>query len=190
MSSASEGPSRPLVKSLNQIQVLVVQCNPADGLLTMEAFKAAGLTTGLQCVPEGQEALMYVQRKGPYAKAPVPDLIFLDLSQPKASGLEVLKVIKSTPALMHIPIVVAAGSDDPKFVRSVYALNGNCFIRKPGELPEFVRFIESCYHFWSNVVTLAPPSPKRRRTAPSGAIQGNESNSQQMVRFASDASHK
>jgi CheY-like chemotaxis protein len=54
----------------------------------------------------------------------------LDLSQPRVSALEVLKVIKSTPELMHIPIVVAAGSDDPKFVRAVYALNGNCFIRK------------------------------------------------------------
>jgi DNA-binding NarL/FixJ family response regulator len=58
--------------------------------------------------------------------------------------------------LMHIPIVVAAGSDDPKFVREVYALNGNCFIRKPGELSEFVHFIESCYEFWSRVVTLCP----------------------------------
>ena len=57
---------------------------------------------------------------------------------------------------MHIPIVVAAGSDDPKFVREVYALNGNCFIRKPGELQEFVRFIETCYEFWSSVVTLWP----------------------------------
>ena len=189
MSNAS-GPGRPQVKSLRQIEVLVVQCNPADGLLTMEAFKAAGLTTGLHCVPEGEEALKYLQRKGPYAKAPVPDLIFLDLSQPKVSGLDVLKAIKSTSALMHIPIVVAAGSDDPKFVRSVYALNGNCFIRKPGELTEFVRFIETCYHFWSNVVTLAPPSPKRRRTALSESIQDKESNSQQMARLASATSHK
>jgi len=175
MSNTSEAPDLPQVK---QIEVLVVQCNPADGLLTMEAFKAAGLTTGLHCVPEGEEALMYVLRKGPYAKAPIPDLIFLDLSQPKVSGLEVLKVIKSTPELMHIPIVVAAGSDDPAFVRAVYALNGNCFIRKPGELAEFVRFIETCYHFWSNVVTLAPPSPKHRR------------NSRQTAGLAFAASHK
>jgi CheY-like chemotaxis protein len=67
----------------------------------------------------------------------IPDLIFLDLSRPRISGLEVLKVIKSTPELMHIPIVVAAGSDDPKFVRAVYELNGNCFIRKPSEMTEF-----------------------------------------------------
>lgn len=178
MSNASEGPGQPLVESFTHIEVLVVQCNPVDGFLTMEAFRAAGLTTGLHCVPEGEEALMYVQRKGPYAKAPIPDLIFLDLSQPKVSGLEVLKVIKSTPALMHIPIVVAAGSDDPAFVRAVYALNGNCFIRKPGELTEFVRFIETCYHFWSNVVTLAPPSSKRRRI------------SRKMARLAFAASHK
>jgi chemotaxis family two-component system response regulator Rcp1 len=142
--------------SRGQIEVLVVQSNPADTILTVEAFHAAGLTTGLNCVMEGEDALSYVRGEGKYANVPTPDLIFLDLSQPRVSGLEVLKVIKSTPALKHIPIVVAAGSDDPKFVRAVYELNGNCFIRKPGELDEFVRFIESCYEFWSKVVTLSP----------------------------------
>jgi len=146
--------------SAGQIKVLVVQSNPADTFLTVEAFHAAGLTSGLSCVTEGEDALNYVRRKGKYAHVPSPDLIFLDLSQPRVSGLEVLKVIKSTPEC--IPIVVAAGSGDPKFVRAVYALNGNCFIRKPGELQEFVRFIESCYEFWSRVVTLCPrESPAR-----------------------------
>jgi CheY-like chemotaxis protein len=143
-----------------QIEVLVVQSNPADTLLTVEAFRTAGLTTGLSCVTEGEDALSYIRGEGKYSDVPTPDLIFLDLSQPRVSGLEVLKVIKSTPALMHIPIVVAAGSDDPKFVRAVYSLNGNCFIRKPGELQEFVRFIESCYEFWSRVVTLCPAIPR------------------------------
>ena len=142
--------------SPRQIEVLVVQNNPADTFLTMEAFRAAGLTTGLSCVTEGEEALSYVRGEGKYAHVPIPDLIFLDLSQPRVSGLEVLRVIKSTPALMHIPIVVAAGSDDPQLVREVYALNGNCFIRKPGELREFVQFIETCYEFWGRVVTLHP----------------------------------
>jgi two-component system, chemotaxis family, response regulator Rcp1 len=147
-----------------QIEVLVVQSNPADTLLTVEAFRAAGLTTGLSCVTEGEDALSYIRGQGKYADVPRPDLIFLDLSQPRVSGLEVLKVIKSTPELMHIPIVVAAGSDDPKFVRAVYALNGNCFIRKPGELREFVRFIESCYDFWGKVVTLSPLQKKADTT--------------------------
>jgi len=162
MSSASE--TKPAgVRSLHPIDVLVVQSNPADTLLTMAAFKSAGVTSGLHCVTDGEDALTYVSRKGRYARAPVPDLVFLDLSQPKASGLDLLKLIKSTPRLMHIPIVVAAGSEDPKFIRAVYQLNGNCFIRKPGELTEFLRFIETCYEFWARVVTLYP---KRRRKVP------------------------
>jgi len=159
---------RPLVRQakLPQIHVLLVQSNPADSMLTRAAFKAAGLIRGLSCVSDGEDALMYVRKKGRYAHVHLPDVIFLDLSQPRVSGLELLKVIKSTPELMHIPIVVAAGSDDPKFVRAVYALNGNCFIRKPGELEEFVRFIETCYAFWGRVVTLSPP-----RKAPSLSIR-------------------
>jgi two-component system, chemotaxis family, response regulator Rcp1 len=148
------------VKSASLLEVLIVQSNPADTLLTVEAFRVAGLTSGLRCVTDGEDALMYVRREGKYAKVQVPDLIFLDLSQPRISGLRVLKVIKSTPTLMHIPIVVAAGADDPKFVRAVYKLNGNCFMRKPDELPEFAKFIEACYEFWGRVVTL--PSHRSR----------------------------
>jgi CheY-like chemotaxis protein len=149
-------------ESLKRLEVLIVQSNPADTLLTVEAFKAAGLASGLRCVSDGDEAFMYVRRQGQYADVGIPDLIFLDLSQPTMSGLEVLKMIKATPDLMHIPIVVAAGSEDPTFVRAVYALNGNCFIRKPGELPEFARFIESCYEFWGSIVTLPSHRPQRR----------------------------
>jgi len=155
--------SQLAVKSASRLEVLIVQSNPADTLLTVEAFRVAGLTSGLRCVTDGEDALMYVHREGKYADVGVPDLIFLDLSQPRMSGLKVLKVIKSTPALMHIPIVVAAGSDDPKFVRAVYRLNGNCFMRKPGELPEFAKFIEACYEFWGSVVTL--PSHRGASTA-------------------------
>jgi CheY-like chemotaxis protein len=154
------------------MNVLLVQSNPADSLLTTEAFKAAGLREGLQCVSDGEDALLYMLRKGRFAYVPIPDMVFLDLSQPRVSGLAVLKAIKSRPELMHIPVVVAAGSDNPKFVRAVYALNGNCFIRKPGELEEFVRCIETCYAFWSRVVTLAPPRkalsrpPRKKRSNP------------------------
>src|SRR5271155_5714860 len=73
--------------SPRQIEVLVVQSNPADTLLTIEAFHAAGLTTGLSCVTEGKDALSYVRGEGKYAHVRRPDLIFLDLSQPRVSGL-------------------------------------------------------------------------------------------------------
>jgi len=150
-------------KSRKQIEVLVVQSNPADTLLTVEAFKAAGVSRGLRCVNEGEDALSYVHRTGKYSNVRTPDLVFLDLSQPRISALGVLKEIKSTPGLMHIPIVVAAGSDDPKFVRTVYKLNGNCFIKKSSRLSEFLRTIEACYQFWSNVVTLSRSSRRLDR---------------------------
>jgi CheY-like chemotaxis protein len=133
---------------------LVVESNSADALLTMTAFRAAGLTNSKHCVREGDDALMYLRREGPYAAARVPDLIFLDLCQPAISGLRALKLIKSTPALKHIPVVVAAEADDPRFVQAVYALNGNGFIRKPSELVQFLKCIESCYEYWVSVVTL------------------------------------
>ena len=64
------------------------------------------------------------------------------------------ELLRAVGAVVNVPIVVAAGSDDPDFVRAVYKLNGNCFMRKPGELPEFAKFIEACYEFWGSVVTL------------------------------------
>jgi CheY-like chemotaxis protein len=161
MSCNSETSDPAQVKSRKQIEVLLVQGNPVDAFLTIEAFKVSGLTDGLRVVTEGKDALQYMRREGPYCNVRTPDLIFLDLSQPTVSGLEVLKLIKSNPELLHIPIVVAAGSDDPKFVRAVYALNGNCFIRKPSELTEFVRFIETCYEFWGSVVTLSSNTTRK-----------------------------
>ncbi len=138
------------------IEILLVESNPADTRLTEEAFRAAGLTSELRSVTDGDDALAYVRREGKYANVRVPDLIFLDLSLPRVSGLDVLRAIKSTPSLMHIPVVVASGSDNPEDIRAVYALNGNCFMRKPNELPQFLKFIETAYQFWGSVVTLCP----------------------------------
>ena len=148
-----------------QIEILVVENNPADVALTEIAFRAAGLTSGFRSVKDGEDALAYVRKQGRYADVATPDLIFMDLSLPRVSGLEVLRAIKSTPSLMHIPIVVASGSDDPEHVRAVYALNGNCFMRKPHELTQFLRFVEMCYEFWGSVVTLNPSITPRGSSA-------------------------
>ena len=151
---SSVGPPR---SRRRQIEILVVESSPADTYLTEIAFKAAGLTSGFRSVSDGEDALSYVRKEGKYADVKTPDMIFLDLSLAKISGLEVLKAIKSTPHLMHIPIVVASGTEDPEHIRAVYALNGNCFIRKPSDLTQFLRFVEMCYEFWGDIVTLSPP---------------------------------
>jgi two-component system, chemotaxis family, response regulator Rcp1 len=144
--------------STRQIEILIVQGNPAEVMLITEAFKASGIASGFYRIRNLEDALLYLRRQGKFAKAPPPDLIFLDLSFREMEGLDVLREIKSTPSLVHIPIVVASGSADPKLVRAVYKLNGNCFIRKPNELGELLRFIGTCYTFWGSVVTLTEDS--------------------------------
>ncbi len=166
---ASPTVSGDLPTPRKQIEILVVESNPADTRLTEEALRAAGLTSGFRSVHDGEDALSYVRKEGKYAEVTTPDLIFLDLSLPRVSGLEVLKAIKTTPHLMHIPIVVASGSDDPEHIRAVYALNGNCFMRKPHDLTQFLRFIEMCYEFWGSVVTLSPPRKAIQSDLLSGA---------------------
>ena len=68
--------------------------------------------------------------------------------------MTVLKSIKSTPSLVHIPTVVLSNTWEPEEVRGIYTAQCNCFIRKPDDLPQFVRIIEACYKFWTVVATL------------------------------------
>ena len=142
-----------------QFDILIVENDPAAARLTREAFREAGLTSGIRSVPDGEEALAMLRREGEHASDPYPDIIFLDLHLPKKSGLQVLAEIKSTPRLAVTPVVVVSGSEDPSEVREAYELHASCYIRKPDDLHQFLRFVQVCFEFWGSVVTL-PPKPE------------------------------
>ena len=147
--------------SRQKLHILIVENDPAAVHLTKEAFREAGLTEAIMSVPDGEEALALLRRKGKYTEHPHPDLIFLDLHLPKKSGLEVLAEIKEHPKLKITPIVVVSGSANPKEVREAYQLHASCYIRKPDDLFEFLQFIKICYEFWGTVVTLpSKPEPE------------------------------
>lgn len=143
-------------EQLQRLDILLIENDPAAARLTKEAFREAGLTEGVCSVPDGDEALAYLRREEKYANHPHPDVIFLDLHLPKKSGLEVLAEIKANPRLTVTPVIVVSGSADPHEIREAYELHASCYVRKPDDLHNFLKFIRICYQFWGGVVTLPP----------------------------------
>ncbi len=144
----------------DRLEILLIENDPAATVLTREAFKEVGLHEGVTAVRDGDEALAYLRSEENYTGHLHPDMIFLDLHLPKLSGLEVLQEIKNNPAWSPTPVVVVSGSADPSEIRRAYELHASCYIKKPSDLEEFLRFIRICYEFWGSVVTL--PSGKGR----------------------------
>jgi CheY-like chemotaxis protein len=136
------------------VEILLVEDSPDDVDLTIEAFKEHSSPSRLHVVEDGIEALAFLRREGSYASAPRPDLILLDLNLPKKSGHEVLKEIKTDPALRRIPVVVLTTSAADADVARSYELSANCFITKPVDLDAFFAVVSVVDHFWRDIATL------------------------------------
>ena len=141
------------------IEILLVEDNPADVRLTQEALKEGKVRNNLFVARDGVEALEFLRRQGPHAKATKPDLILLDLNLPRKDGREVLADIKNDDNLRTIPVVVLTTSSAEAYILKSYNLNANCYITKPVDLEQFVQVIKSIDDFWLTVVRL--PSDKR-----------------------------
>jgi two-component system, chemotaxis family, response regulator Rcp1 len=134
--------------------ILLVENDPASSVLTREALKEVGLHEKIVTVSDGDQALTYLRDQANFEGGAHPDVIFLDLHLPKLSGLEVLREIKESAVWAVTPVIVVSGSADPNEIRKAYELHASCFIRKPADLDEFLRFMRVCYEFWGTVVTL------------------------------------
>ena len=135
-------------------EILLVEDNPGDTLLTREAFKDCRLLNTLHHVEDGVEAMAFLRREGPYANQPRPDLILLDLNLPRMDGREVLAEIKRDEQLKNIPVIILTTSNDEQDVLKAYDLHANCFITKPIALPRFLEVIHSIESFWLSIVRL------------------------------------
>ncbi|NEP00221.1 MAG: response regulator [Symploca sp. SIO2E9] len=140
-------------------EILLVEDNPADILLTEEVLEDSKLRLKLNVVRDGVEAITYLRREGEYANATKPDLILLDLNLPRKDGREVLKEIKGDDNLKSIPVVVLTTSDTDEDILKSYNLGANCYISKPLSLEEFTRIMKSIEDFWFSIVKL----PQRNR---------------------------
>jgi len=136
------------------IQILLVEDNPGDVRLTVEALKEGKVHNDLNVVSDGVEALAFLRHEGKYTSAPTPDLILLDLNLPRKDGREVLAEIKSDGRLKHIPVVILTTSRAEQDVFKSYDLHANCYVTKPVDLDQFMSVVKSIEDFWLTVVTL------------------------------------
>lgn len=143
-----------MLESIKPFEILLVEDNPGDVMLTQEAFQEGKLAHSLSIAVDGEEAMDFLCRRGAYADAPRPDLILLDLNLPKKDGREVLTELKSDPELHQIPVIVLTTSEAEPDVRNAYRLHANCYLTKPIQMDDFFRKIRLIEDFWLSVVRL------------------------------------
>ena len=136
------------------IDVLLVEDDPGDVLMTREAFEEHKLRNNLHVVNDGVEAVSFLRREGEYADAPRPGLILLDLNLPRKDGREVLADIKADEALRSIPVVVLTTSEAEEDVLRSYNLHANAYVTKPVDFERFIRVVQQVDDFFVTVVKL------------------------------------
>jgi DNA-binding response OmpR family regulator len=139
---------------MKPVEVLLVEDDPGDVILTQEGLRASKLHINLHVVDNGEKALAFLHRHPPYEDAPRPGLIILDLNLPRVNGTEVLREIKSNEALQTIPTVILTTSRAEEDVVRSYKLGANCYVSKPLNLDEFVKVVGSIESFWFTVVEI------------------------------------
>lgn len=136
------------------MNILLVEDNPADARLMQEALKEARVKAELIWTRDGIEALDFLHRRGPYADAPAPDLILLDLNLPRLNGKELLLQVKRDPLLLRIPIVMLSSSLSKRDVLDAYDAHVNSFMTKPVDFDEFMALMRLIDAYWLGASTL------------------------------------
>jgi len=140
-----------LVETVQGAPVLLVEDNPDHAELALKAFKKGNVTTEVFWVKDGEEAIDFLERRRKWAEpaaAPRPGLILLDIHLPKLSGHEVLRHIKSNPALRPIPVVMLTTSDRQDDLTSSYDAGANSYVSKPVSATKFVDQVKALKLYW------------------------------------------
>ncbi len=138
------------------VEILMVEDDPDDALLTMETLEDSQMSNNVTLVEDGVEAITYLRQQGNFATAAQPDLILLDLNLPKKTGHEVLAEIKNDPNLRRIPVIMLSNSAARKDVMKSYDLHANCYVQKPQNANEFIMTVRKIEDFWNTFAKLPP----------------------------------
>ncbi len=139
---------------LDVVDVLLVEDDDGDVLMTKEAFEYHKIRNRLHVVRDGEEALQFLRREGEFADAPRPGLILLDLNLPRRDGREVLAELKNDPELSLIPVVVLTTSEAEEDIVRSYRLHANAYVSKPVDFDRFIEVVRHIDEFFVTVVKL------------------------------------
>jgi chemotaxis family two-component system response regulator Rcp1 len=139
--------------------VLIIEDNPGDVRLMHEALRKLHPLVTIYVAENSEQALDFLLRRGTFAKAPRPDLIFLDFNLPKSDSRELLQHIKQNRETRLIPVAVLTSSEADHDVRAAYELHANCYLRKPVDLDSFLNMIQTAAHFWLEVAQIPREAP-------------------------------
>lgn len=139
---------------LELVDVLLVEDDPGDVLMTREAFEHYRIPNSLYVVGDGEQAMHFLRKTGEYAGMPTPGLILLDLNLPRRNGLEVLAELKADSELLAIPVVVLTTSQAEEDILRSYSLHANAYISKPVDFEKFVGVIGQIDDFFLTLVKL------------------------------------
>ncbi|MYW90692.1 response regulator [Amycolatopsis rubida] len=143
-----------MTDAVEPIEILLVEDDPGDVLMTQEAFEHHKIRNTLSVVSDGEQALRFLHREPPFEDAPRPGLILLDLNLPRKDGREVLSEIKASPQLRSIPVVVLTTSEAEEDILRSYDLHANAYVTKPVDFDRFVEAIRQIDNFFVTVVKL------------------------------------
>jgi len=137
-----------------QVEILLIEDNSGDILLTKEAFEEIKFTENLSVVTDGEAALDFLYKRGRYAEAASPDLIILDLNIPRVDGKEILAKVKKDELLRKIPIIVLSTSKSDRDIKICYELQANCYLIKPVDFEQFIEIVTYIRDFWLGMVKI------------------------------------
>jgi chemotaxis family two-component system response regulator Rcp1 len=147
--------------AMTPAEILLVEDNEQYVYLTQRAFGKAKLIANLHHVDNGKKCLEFLRRQPPYASAPVPDIILLDLDMPVMDGRQVLAEIVKDEALKHLAVVVLTSGDEHSEILRMYQLRCNSYICKPMDFDKYVDMIKKFADYWLSVVKLPTRAPGR-----------------------------
>ncbi len=135
-------------------QILLVEDNEGDMILTMEALEGLKHQHVFSRVKDGEQAIHYLKKEGLFEQALLPDLILLDINLPRLDGKEVLAFIKRSSIFKKIPVIILSTSNSERDIEECYERGANCYVVKPSDLDGYVSVIHAIESFWLNIVHL------------------------------------